>query len=319
MNHQSRLEIESILIRRFGDVIGEGKDEVQVDCPFCEGHRKLWVNLSKKLVHCFKCEYGSGLQFFFKKIGEKVETTLLQDPKYLSETEDVDIVKHVDRLLNGLVGIEHKSEKVELPREYRSFVKSGEIGRIALDYLRKRGIYMSHADKYKLGYCASGIYRNRVVIPCYMDGELVYYTGRAFYPGVTRKYLNPPVNKIGVLYNYDNLAEGTRATIVEGTFDAMKGGDGFIALLGKHLSRKQKSAIQRKNPSEIVIMLDPDALTDAMIMARELKHLCPVRVVTEHVQDAGSLTHEEVLKLADWAKIPDIRSEVEVIVRTPRK
>lgn len=311
------LDIQNILVKRFG-ILAFDKKEIQVDCPFCDGGKKLWINIDKRLVHCFKCNYGSGIKKFLSSIGESVDESV--KPNWDSVKKSASIVDHVKAIIGDgpLAKTSSSVGKLELPKEIRHFDKLGEMGRQLFAYLQKRGISMSHVHKYKLGYCPFGKYARRIIIPCYMRGELVYFQGRAGYAYIQRKYMNPAVSKAGVLFNYDNLIEGSRAVIVEGTFDAMKIGDGAIAILGKTMSAQQKKELTRKRPSEIVVFLDPDALDDAIALAKELSIIAEVRVVTQHKTDAGSMTQEQNQAFISAAETPNIVMHVGVIVRTPR-
>jgi len=50
--------------------------------------------------------------------------------------------------------------------------------------------------KYSIGYCESGKYKNRIILPSYNEnGELNYFTARDFYDYSNKKYLNPTFDK----------------------------------------------------------------------------------------------------------------------------
>ena len=94
--------------------------------------------------------------------------------------------------LNNIVGRDfYKShsdkvnitKKVELPKEFKPLWNGGNsiIKRHALNYLHKRSITYEDTIKYNIGYCDSGLYSNRIIIPSYdSEGQLNFFVGRDF-------------------------------------------------------------------------------------------------------------------------------------------
>jgi hypothetical protein len=156
---------------------------------------------------------------------------------------------------------------VALPTEYvalRSGLRGGCV-KLAWDYLDQRGVTPEHVERFQIGYCDSGRYRNRLVFPVVQGGQVVYFTTR--YCGRhDAKTLNPTnedgcMTKDGCLLNYDNVMGAAKVAVVEGPFDCMA----FpvaVALFGKRISPAQVTLIDGlvdHGLHEVVIALDADA------------------------------------------------------------
>ena len=95
------------------------------------------------------------------------------------------------------------------------------MARHALAFLKKRNITESDIIKYNIGYCSTGKYRNRIVIPTYSkDGTLNYFTARSFEPDSTYKYMNPETSR-DVIANEHLINWNIPIILCEGLFDAM--------------------------------------------------------------------------------------------------
>jgi len=124
--------------------------------------------------------------------------------------------------------------------------------------------------KYNIGYCESGRYANRIIVPSYSKtGQLNYYTARDFYNYSKLKYLNPKVDKSKIIINELFINWSFPIVLCEGVFDAMAIKLNAIPLLGKYISPLLKSKLIQYN-STIYFALDSDAHIDAITGADEL-------------------------------------------------
>ena len=164
-----------------------------------------------------------------------------------------------------------ESTSVTLPAEYIPLWKPSNsiIRGHALNYLMGRGITPSEIIKYSIGYCESGKYRNKVIIPSYdYNGRLNYFVGRSFYD-TNFKHKNPPISKdvIGfeLFVNWD-----LPIVICEGAFDAIAIRNNSIPLFGKSPQSSIKRSIIEKGVGKIYIALDSDAFKNAIKFSEEL-------------------------------------------------
>jgi DNA primase len=129
----------------------------------------------------------------------------------------------------------------------------------------ERGLTEQDILKYNIGYCVSGLYQNRIIIPSYdSNGQLNYFVGRDFYKG-GMKYKNPPISKDIVGFDlYINWNEPL--ILCEGVFDAISIKRNAIPLFGKTISKKLSTKIIEKKTKHIVIALDNDAFNQSIEM-----------------------------------------------------
>ena len=95
--------------------------------------------------------------------------------------------------------IEYKQLSIiELPKEFQplySASKESVIANLVKNYLYERGINDNDFIKYGIGYCNTGDYGGRVVIPSYSEsGTLNFFVARSF-DGNYFKYKNPEASK----------------------------------------------------------------------------------------------------------------------------
>ena len=149
---------------------------------------------------------------------------------------------------------------VQLPEEFVSLCteKIPATGLYALRYLQSRGITKADILKWKIGYCFSGEYCNRIIIPSFDDdGDCSYFIARS-YSGDSYKYKNPRASK-DIVFNELYIYWNKDLVLVEGVFDALVAGNA-VPILGSTL--RSGSDLLRKivrNDTPIYIALDPDA------------------------------------------------------------
>jgi len=191
--------------------------------------------------------------------------------------------------------------EVEYPPFYRPvFPLSKETGPF-YQYLigPKRGLTDQDIEENQLGCCTDGTYKNRVIIPIFMEEKLVGYQGRDITGTATPKILNPfGFNKSKVLFNYDRAAKFDEVVIAEGAFGAIRIGPNAVATLGKLISDEQLRLLEPFK--RITIMLDSDAHEEADKTARRLKNL-NVFIVFLKTGQPDDYTRKELEKLVSEA------------------
>jgi len=230
-------------------------------CPFCNHHKKkLQINIETQKWHCWVCNEG----------GHKIGILLrkINAPKSL--------IKEVLELVNEYVSYEKDQEEVKhnvsLPREYKPLWEKSEdpIYKNAMFYLKKRNIGTKEILRYSIGYCTSGPYSNRIIIPSYdCDGKLNYFLARDIFPDSKFKYKNPPMSKDTVaLELFINWNEPI--VFCEGIFDAIAIRNNAIPLLGKFPSKSLVMKMIEKKVKTIYVALDEDAKKDAVKLSKFL-------------------------------------------------
>ena len=176
LSGKNKLVVISIL----DSVLGVGsslKHNEQVHlCPFCHHHKpKLQVNLDTQKWHCWVCNAK----------GKRIKSLL---NRLNTDVRDIQRIVGIYGDEDTNVSTEEIEVKLYLPKEFKQlYFKPKSINPTynqAIFYLKGRGITMSDIVKYNIGYCETGIYGGRIIIPSYDEnGELNYFIARSFYDG----------------------------------------------------------------------------------------------------------------------------------------
>ncbi len=250
----NKSEAKKILNATLGNYFDKGS-ELLFTCPSCNHHkRKFSINLDKNAYKCWVCDYrGRNIRRLVRRFGSY---TQLQ--KWDSITDRSDLERFSDLFMEQQRT--EDAQKLELPSEFVSLCSSSlpATATYAKRYLEKRGVTYEDIVKWKIGYCFSGEYRNRIVIPSFdSDGDINYFIARS-YTGDSYKYKNPRASK-DITFNELYIDWNKDLTIVEGVFDALVAGNA-APILGSTLRKGSKLLREIvRNDTPIYIALDPDA------------------------------------------------------------
>ncbi len=117
-------------------------------------------------------------------------------------------------------------------RQLRVGIPGAAIGSY-LHYLHSRGLDWKEVDRickcFSLLYCVGGSWRNRVIIPVYMEHRLMCWTSRSIYPNAEVPYMaldkeSSVLNIKECLYNFDSACAtgGEVLFLVEGPGDVWR-------------------------------------------------------------------------------------------------
>jgi DNA primase len=258
LSHHEKQSVITIL----NDVLGPGtsmkNDEQAHYCPFCHHHKKkMQINIQTQQWHCWVCDAK----------GKRINRLLRR----------LHVDSHKLRKLYEIYGDDYvvysnntEDEKVELrlPSEFQSLLIEPKginplFGKVK-EYARKRGISEGDIKRYNIGYCDSGHYANRIIIPSYdRDNRLNYFIARSVFDEEKFKYKNPPVSKNVIMFE-NQINWNEPITLVEGVFDAMAVKRNAIPLLGKFVPKTLNDSIYEKQDKSINILLDEDAQDQAL-------------------------------------------------------
>ena len=251
--------IENIL----GKSHKRARDNYAFHCPFCN-HRKpkLEINMAtneegQNPWECWVCQTK----------GRTIRSLLRQLKTPRDQAQD--ILKYLPK---GAT-IEYKQLSIiELPKEYQPLYSASTtsvVANLVKKYLYERGLTDNDFIKYGIGYCTSGDYGGRVVIPSYSSsGTLNFYVART-YDGNYFKYKNPEASKDIIFF--ENLINWNAPIILcEGVFDAIAIRRNAIPILGKSISNTLYKKIITSDVKDIYIALDTDARNRAIEIAERL-------------------------------------------------
>ena len=251
--------IENIL----GKSHKRARDNYAFHCPFCN-HRKpkLEINMhtneeGRNPWECWVCQTK----------GRTIRSLLyqLKTPK----DQASEILKYVPR--GGTVEYKHLSI-IELPKEFQLLYNASTtsvVANLVKKYLYERGFTDNDFIKYGIGYCTSGEYGGRVIIPSYSESNsLNYFVARA-YDGNYFKYKNPEVSKDIIFF--ENLINwSTPIILCEGVFDAIAIRRNAIPLLGKSITDSLYKKLITSKVTDIYVALDTDARDKALTISEKL-------------------------------------------------
>ena len=294
---------KSTIIGILDETLGVGTslkgNEQAHHCPFCHHHKKkLQINLDTQQWHCWVCDAK----------GKKITSLLKRlhvDSKRVRKIYEI----YGD---DYIVSTSTEEEKVELrlPNEFRSLLKEPKglnpLFRKVKQYAKQRGITREDIIKYNIGYCDSGHYANRIIIPSYdSDNRLNYFIARSVFDEEKFKYKNPPVSKNVIMFeNQINWDEPI--TLVEGVFDAISVKRNVIPILGKFIPKILNDTIYKKGVKSIKILLDKDAQEQALYyVSYFMNNGITVTNILPTDKDAGDMGFTEVNSILKKTKETD--------------
>jgi hypothetical protein len=295
--------INNKLIQIIESVIGKGKvtnkGNIAHHCPFCHSPRKkmeiqtITNDKGENPWHCWVCnKSGKKLTTLFKalnvsreKISELYKVLNLQ-PKYNA---------------NQIDSAFRSTTALDLPKEYIPLVSISDSieYKNAIHYLRsKRKITLSEIVKYNIGYCETGEYSKKIIIPSYDEfGKLNYFVGRAYYDAESFKHKNPDVSKNCVGFELF-INWSLPIVLVEGAFDAIAVRRNAIPLFGKTISEDLRKKIIEHKVSKLYICLDKDAQKQALEHAEYfMNNGVQVYFVDLDQKDPAEIGFEQMSKL----------------------
>ena len=203
-----------------------------------------------------------------------------------------------------------KEEQIlELPEEFISLCNKHlpRTSQMPLRYLFERGLTRKDILKWKIGYCGSGKYAGRIIVPSFNnDGNINYFIARS-YTGHQRKYLNPRAEK-DIIFNELSIDWDSPLILVEGVFDAIVAGENAVPILGSTLRETTKlfQAIAI-NDTPVYLALDEDAKKKTgQIVKNMLKYDIELfQVDTSGCQDVGSMSSDNFIQRKQNAEVVD--------------
>jgi len=251
------------------------------------------VNVEKNSFKCWICDFKApNIYRLIRKYGTYQQRSAWEEltGKFDLSTANIDLAK----IIRDIDKKEEKEEEqvIKLPKEFKTLTgRKHHISALkAKKYLSARGISKEDVLKWKIGYCSTGEYEDRIIVPSFnMDGKVNYFIARS-YGDDWMKYKNPPAKK-DVMFNELYVDWENDVILVEGVFDAIVAGNA-IPLLGSTL-REDSVLFSKivKNDTPLFVALDPDAESKAMKMIKKLmQYDCEVfKIDVTGYEDVGSM------------------------------
>jgi hypothetical protein len=158
--------------------------------------------------------------------------------------------------LSSISKINTNTPTVKLPpKSYR--IGSDEF----TDYQEKLVSYLINRKidliKYPFYFSMETRFINRVIIPFYRNGHLIYWQARSIDESEKKRYDNSPVSRNAVIFNFDQLYTYSPGPlfVTEGVFDAMIVNG--VAILGSKLNDAKIELFSKTN-RRLVFVIDKD-------------------------------------------------------------
>jgi hypothetical protein len=269
---------------------------VSMPCPFCRGDAGNHLGFSPKynVFTCWRCGRHT--------IGE-VLSMLLQKPKY----EAVQYaLEHYS--LDPYSALQHKKRDLQRPFEL-AMIGSKTPHELHTKYLESRNIDTQWLiDNYDARFTQEHeTHRWRVILPVWYDGKYVSYVGRDVTGNETRRYLTcyPEKEVRDIKQCLFGMQRAVHDTVIvtEGPFDALRIGEGAVAVLGTGWNQEQARLVGTRFKRSYILF---DAEKDAIIRARKMAAACSMfpdhksSVITlsgEQGKDPASLPETTIIKL----------------------
>jgi DNA primase len=286
------------LLQLLESVLGKGKNtsgnNVAFFSPFTSHYKpKLEIDINtnhngENAWHCWISDKkGRSISSLFKQMGlpkEKFDqlNRIIESTRYRNK----ETTQHV--------------EIISLPEEYSPLwnKKNTPDYKNAIHYLASRGITIFDIIRYRIGYCESGRYSGKIIIPSYDSaGQLNYFVSRAYYKADTQKHKNPQISKDIIGFEmFINWAEPI--ILCEGSFDAIAIKRNAIPLFGKIIQPALQKKIIEERVRNIYICLDADALKNAIQIAeRFMGEGLNVYFVELKNEDASELGFKKITEI----------------------
>ena len=302
------VRLRQMLADTFGEKYeSSSEDQFRIDCinPDChdqKGH--LEINLRKGIFHCWLCDYSGNIRQLFKAVLGKVPN--------IDEFVSADELKNFPLATSRVERIIERT--TELPNEFKPLWNKDEklsiTGQHALKYALSR-MSWEEVERYRVGYCGYGSYKNRLIIPCFEEGKVVYFVGRALYKGMAPPYLNSKSPRADIIFNYDQALKVGKAALVEGVFDAIAIGDEppvvGIASLGTSITEEQKFKLDQIE--DLTIMLDNDAKIKTFNLTKFLTYR-PKIVILRDNRDPDQYQRSQLHEMILAAKRPTLEEDI---------
>jgi len=212
------------------------------------------------IFHCFNCdEAGTFLELYSKIKG----ISIAQAKKELNKYD-------VDDLTQRLSTRKRKKVLDEIEYEYHDYILDDCISecdradgyiqqqyqRILIDFISERKI----PEGTSLYIAIKGKFKNRIIIPVWIDGHITYFQARRIHESMEPKYKNPTLEKGSIIHNRDNFDPKKPVIVTEGLIDAFMIGKQGTSCLGAYISdRFIEELFSLVDKENVILAFDNDA------------------------------------------------------------
>lgn len=254
--------------------------EITAVCPFCDKWGGFYVNADNGNYVCFKCGAKNKSIVWLVAQVEGISTSdavAYIFKRTIKLRRKSDIFTLADRI-RGIRPSEREGAgdtdriDVPLPKQFKP-CWDGKSWRLP-GYLSERRIKSKTAADWGLGFCRTGDYAGRLIIPIDCPNG-TSFTARDMTGDQIPKYMNPTGADHGKLLIGWHVADlSGDLAIVEGPLDAVRfyqHGIPALAVGGKVLHADQMAMLSKLSPTQsVTVCLDPEELVAPYAVAKQL-------------------------------------------------
>ncbi len=280
--------------------------------PLCPSHKrsrmKLYINVRQGTGLCFRCEtYYSLLDIVreFELCSWEKAKEILHDWEGITVSKDgaLGLLRGSERDAKSSSAVEPPPH-LDLPSEFIP-VRSDNCP----SYILKR-MTLKQVLQYRVGYCETGFYGNRMIIPVYMPDGIRGFVARLMVPKpqFSKKVRYPKGMKTSrCLFNYPNARNHKQIVLVEAAISAIHGGLNYMGMFGTRMSKEQIKLLKETRAKDVVVMLDPDARIKALKLARKLLTVLDADVRVAYTKkDPDEYGRKKLRELVHDARLPGV-------------
>lgn len=243
---------------------------INIECPFCTGHRgyHLGYNFKHGYFKCYRCGWHPAEKVIsiFARTEDRAKIKAILD-RYDGKIDSHDFIWEK---LKGL-----RPDEVELPSGTVPMTRGHK------DYLTSRGFAPEKLESLwgLQGTGHTGEYKFRVIAPITFNGQLVSYQGRDITGKQSDRYRscheeNEVIPHKNIFYGWDQVPySNSSCIVVEGITGVWRFGPGSLATFGVEYSPSQIRLLALRF-EEIYMLFDPDEAGEkAQKMVLELRGL----------------------------------------------
>lgn len=293
-----------MLLDLLKEVLGSGRKTTGTNyiffCPICRHHKpKLEIDPESRKWHCWVCSRGG--------VSINSLLTFIRASKEIYEKFRPYMRRPVRS--RQIVSTVPATSQIVLPSEFIPLWVDDQnnwFWRAAMNYLlNERRIRYVDIVKYRLGYCISGRYKNRIIFPNFNTrGELNYFTARLFLDTSNCTFLLPIVPRDQIIGMEFFIDWSEPVIIVESILNAITVRRNACPLYGKEMSHTLKNKLIEQRTPEVIMALDKDAIVQSIdIISFLLGNGIKVKFVDFiDDRDVNDIGYDDIWKMIDNAQ-----------------
>jgi hypothetical protein len=230
-----------------------------VKCPICNDYQsRMGIKFEGETigVNCFNCGFGARYAESDNRINKKFKQLLVAFNIPFDEVERADSLLFFRKkepeviTLASINKVSLFTPDVRLPD--KSKLITDENYPLLNQYIKSRNLtnksytFFGSDDKF---------YTNRVIIPFYRYGKLIYWQARSIFKEEKRRYINCDTPKEAIIFNIEQLHNKSdeRLFVTEGVIDAIHVNG--VSIIGSKLN-EAKIELLKQSRRELVFVID---------------------------------------------------------------